>query len=123
MSISYSDTVMFAAIAALAINYMLLRLPQWDQRPVLFWLVQFVNLIAGCWLIAYGIPDLRQDADIGNKMFGLLFCFHIVSNNRRLQQRRRENRNDQRADDDDQRERIRSALRAAEDTQDGSERP
>lgn len=123
MSISYSDTVMFAAIGALAINYMLLRLPGWHQRPVLFWLVQLVNLLAGFWLFAFGIPDLRESADIGNKMFGLLFFFHIVSNNRRLQRRRREQRAEQRGDDDAQRERIRSALRAADADQEGFDSP
>ncbi|MFT4977357.1 MAG: hypothetical protein ACI8S6_003262 [Myxococcota bacterium] len=115
MSLGYSDIVMFTAIGALAINYALVRIPGWADRPWLFWSVQLINLLAGAWMFSSGIPDLKGTADIANKMFGLLFFFHIVSNNRRLQRHRRNSRVEADSSDDARRAKIRAALRAGED--------
>ena len=105
---------MFSTIAVLAINHVLARLPGWLERRVLFWGVQLLNLGMGAWMFGLGIPDLRNTADIANKMLGLLFFFHIVTNNMRLQRHRKQS-NQQRTDNEQQqRERIRAALHAAE---------
>lgn len=114
MTLSASDAIMFTAIGALAINYALLRIPGWQRRPLLFWSVQLLNLAAGAYLFGVGIPDLRETADIANKMFGLLFFFHIVSNNRRLQKAQKADRQSAPQQDDERKAQIRAALRAAE---------
>jgi len=116
MSLSYSDLLLFGAVAGLAVNYAVLRIPGW-HRPWLFWPVQALNLVVGAWLFGVGIPELRDTADIGNKMLGLLFFFHIVTNNKRLQKQRRQDRGTQAADDA-RRAEIRAALRAAEPSDD-----
>lgn len=109
-----SDLILFAAVAVLAGNHAVLRVPGWVERVWLFWSVQLLNLGAACYLIAVGIPEFRGTMTIANWMLGLLFIFHTVSNNRRLQ-RAIKGRRRSAADEDEQRARIRAALKAGEE--------
>lgn len=116
MSLSPSDALLFGAIAVLATNHVLTRLPGWTERRWLFWLVQILNLLVGSWMFGVGVPDLKSTADIANKMLGLLFFFHIVTNNLRLQKQQRRLRQQTDQGEDQQRARIRAAMQAAETT-------
>lgn len=110
-----SDLILFAAVAVLASNHALLRIPGWVERVWLFWLVQLLNLGAACYLIVMGIPEFRGTMAIANWMFGLLFIYHTVSNNRRLQRAMKAGRQRSAADEEEHRARIRAAIKAGEE--------
>ncbi|MDG1483510.1 MAG: hypothetical protein P8R54_28220 [Myxococcota bacterium] len=110
-----SDIILFSAVAVLACNHAVLRLPGWLDRMWLFWGVQLLNLSASCYLLGFGIPEFRANLAVANWMFGLLFIFHIVSNNRRLQRERADRQRRSGSEQTAHQEQIRAALRAGEE--------
>ena len=109
-----SDVLLFSVIGVLATNQVLLRLPRWDQRMWVFWPLQSINLLVGCSLLIWGLPDLQEIAPFANWMLGLLFLFHVVSHNLRLQRARRDHRGTQSDAEAARHEQIRAALLAGE---------
>jgi hypothetical protein len=112
--VTQSDLILFAAVAVLAGNHAVLRMPGWLERVWLFWLIQALNLAAACYLIVFGIPEFRTNLAVANWMLGLLFVFHAVSNNRRLQRELTARKRDA-AGEAARRDRIRAALKADEE--------
>ncbi|MFT5685641.1 MAG: hypothetical protein ACI8RZ_006595 [Myxococcota bacterium] len=110
-----SDLILFSAIAVLAGNHAVLRIPGWSERMWLFWGIQALNLSAACYLIAFGIPEFRSNLAVANWMLGLLFIFHTVSNNRRFQRERGQRGRRSVKEDEVHQERIRAALKAGEE--------
>ena len=110
-----SDLILFAAVAVLAGNHAVLRIPGWVERVWMFWSIQLLNLGAACYLIAVGIPEFRGTMTVANWMLGLLFIFHAVSNNRRLQRAMKAGRRRSAADEEAHHARIRAALKAGEE--------
>ncbi|MEL6347435.1 MAG: hypothetical protein AAFV53_30245 [Myxococcota bacterium] len=110
-----SDIMLFSAIGGLVLNHVILRLPSWDQRMWLFWMLQILNIAAASLLLVKGIPDFRETLPIANWMLGLLFIFHGVTNNQRLQKAWMEQRAARRSTDSDRHAAIRAALRAGDD--------
>lgn len=109
------DAVLLAVVAVLASNHVLVRLPGWQRRPVVFWLAQLANLAAAVFVMAVGIPGLHGDLTIFNWVFGLLFVVRIVQNNQRYSAARREAREADAQDDDARRAAILAALEAGEE--------
>ena len=109
-----SDLILFAIVAVLAGNHVVLRLPGWVERTWLFWSVQALNISAACYLLAIGIPEFRDNLTIANWMLGLLFIFHTVGNNRRLQRSKAAHKRHS-AGTKAKKERIRAALKAGEE--------
>ena len=79
-----TDVVLFGAVALMVVNNVVVRLPGWDRRPWMFWPVQAMNLGAGVYLLAFGVPGFEGPLRIANWMLGLLFIWHTISNNNRL---------------------------------------
>ena len=82
---TYSDALLFGMVAIMAINYVATRWPNWEDRPVIFWLAQLANLAAATFLFYEGIPEFKGDLAVVNILLGALFIFHILQNNRRYQ--------------------------------------
>ena len=77
------DWLFFAVVAALGTNHVILRLPGWEQRPLLFWLVQGLNLGAAVFLLTAGLPGFDGDLQVVNYVIALLFVIRTVQNNNR----------------------------------------
>ena len=82
---SESDIILFGMIIVMAVNFFMLRLPQWEDRRWLFYGCQSLNIAACAFMFLKGIPDFHGQLDIVNIMVGLLFIYHAISNNNRLQ--------------------------------------
>ena len=108
-----SDLILFAAVAVLACNHAILRIPGWLERLWLFWLVQALNVSAACYMLLVGIPEFQGQLVVANWMLGLLMIWHTVSNNRRLQRARTRDRQANGASD--RKAQIRAALQAGEE--------
>lgn len=107
--------ILLGVVALLAINRFLVWLPGWHERRAVFWGVQVVNLLAACFMVVSGIPDLPGMLKYANWVVALIFIFHIVQNNSRLVTARAEARKGSGPDADRKRERIQAALRAGEE--------
>ncbi len=108
-----ADWVFFAVVVTLATNHVLVRLPGWERRTVLFWGVQLLNIACASWLLAFGLPGFDGNLTIVNWVVGLLFMVRTVQNNGRWSEARRSRRSA--GDEDETRARIRAALRAGDD--------
>ncbi|MBM75045.1 MAG: hypothetical protein CMK59_06575 [Proteobacteria bacterium] len=82
---TFSDALLFGMVAVMAINYVATRWPNWENRPVVFWLAQLANLTAATYLFYEGIPEFQGELAVVNVLIGALFIFHILQNNRRYQ--------------------------------------
>lgn len=108
------DAILLAVVGVLAANHVVVRVPGWERRPILFWGAQALNLIAAIYVMAAGIPGLDGPLRIFNWVFGLLFVVRIVQNNQRYGDARREASRAHSDGDEERKERIRAALRAGE---------
>ena len=107
-----ADWVFFAVVATLAINHLLVRLPGWERRTLLFWLVQAMNVACASWLFTVGLPDFEGNLSVVNWVVGLIFLVRAVQNNGRWSEARRAARTGQ--PEDDTKAQIRAALQAGE---------
>lgn len=76
-------------VVILASNRFLVRIPDWENRPRVFWTVQFINFLGACFMAGWGIPALEWPASLANYILALLFVFHVVQNNSRWTEARR----------------------------------
>ena len=106
------DWILFAVVGTLATNHVLIRLPGWEQRAWLFWLVQLMNLGASGYLLAAGLPGFTDNLTVVNYVLALLFIVRTVQNNNRWGKRARGAAGG--ADDDSRKAAIREALRRGE---------
>ncbi|RME24042.1 MAG: hypothetical protein D6798_12185 [Deltaproteobacteria bacterium] len=109
-----STAILLAAVAILAGNRLVLSLPGWHRRRVVFWGLQLVNLAAACFMIVYGVPDLRGLAFYANWVIALLFMLHIVQNNSRYVAAHKAARARTEAEDGQRRQAVLQALRRGE---------
>ena len=82
---TFSDALLFGMVAIMGINYVATRWPNWENRPVVFWLAQLANLAGATYLFYEGIPEFQGELAVVNVLIGALFIFHILQNNRRYQ--------------------------------------
>lgn len=75
--------ILLGAVGVMAANRLVLMLPGWHERRLLFWGIQLLNLAAACFMIVHGVPELRGLARYANWVIALLFMLHIVQNNSR----------------------------------------
>lgn len=106
------DWILFAVVGTLATNHVLIRLPGWEQRAWLFWLVQLMNLGASAYLLAAGLPGFTDNLTVVNYVLALLFIVRTVQNNNRWGKRDRGAAGG--SDDDARKAAIREALRRGE---------
>jgi hypothetical protein len=109
---TFADWVFFAVMATLATNSVLVRLPNWEQRNLLFWSVQLLNIACASWVLAVGLPGFKGNLEVVNWVIGLLFLVRTVQNNGQWNKARRARLRG--AEDDDTKAKIRAALRAGE---------
>jgi hypothetical protein len=107
-----ADWVFFAVVATLATNHVLVRLPGWEGRHVLFWFVQLLNIACASWVLAFGLPGFDGNLTIVNWVVGLIFMVRAVQNNGRWSAARQRSGSD--TEEDDARAKIRAALRAGD---------
>jgi len=107
-----ADWVFFAVVATLATNHVLVRLPGWERRTLLFWLVQAMNVGCASWVLAYGLPGFTGNLEVVNWVVGLIFLVRAVQNNGRWTKARRALKEG--GSDDEEKARIRAALQAGE---------
>ena len=107
-----ADWVFFAIVATMATNHVIVRLPGWERRTMLFWLVQLLNVGCASWVLAFGLPGFEGKLEVVNWVLGLIFITRAVQNNGRWSEARAAGRTAH--DDDEAREQIRAALRAGE---------
>lgn len=88
-------TLLLVVVAILGLNHMVLRIPGWHQRRVVFWALQLLNLVAAVLLMAVGIPGFAGATKAINWVLGLLLILHIVTNNGRLVQAHRDEMEDE----------------------------
>ena len=112
---TFADWVFFAVVAVLATNHVLVRLPGWERRTLVFWSVQALNIACASWMLAVGLPGFDGNLAVFNWVVGLLFIIRAVQNNGRWSEARQSNRSA--GEDDDARARIRAALRAGDDAE------
>jgi len=115
--VDLGTAILLGVVALLAINRFLLALSGWHERRAVFWGVQVLNLLAACFMVVYGIPDLPGMLKYANWLVALIFIFHIVQNNSRLVSARAEARKAGSEANEQERERLRAALRAGEEEQ------
>lgn len=106
------DWILFAVVGALATNHVLIRLPGWQGRAWLFWLVQLMNLVAAGYLVGVGLPGFTGNLGVVNYVMALLFVVRAVQNNNRWGKRGRAATDA--AAGDARKEAIREALRKGE---------
>lgn len=106
------DWILFAVVSVLATNHVLIRLPGWQKRAWLFWLVQLLNLSAAGFLLVEGLPGFSGTLSVVNYVLALLFVVRAVQNNNRWGRRGKDGL---RSDEADSRKAaIRAALRRGE---------
>lgn len=101
------DWIFFGIVATLGVNHVLVRLPGWERRLVLFGVVQLLNVGCASWVMSMGLPGFDGDLAVVNWVVGLLFIVRAVQNNSRWSEARKQAR---RADPMDARK---AAIRAA----------
>jgi hypothetical protein len=106
------DWILFAVVGALATNHVLIRLPGWQDRAWMFWLVQLMNLVAAGFLVGVGLPGFSGNLAVVNYVMALLFIVRAVQNNNRWGKRARAHAGVE--DADARKEAIREALRRGE---------
>ena len=109
------DAVLLGLVAVLAANHVVVRLPGWERRGWIFWLIQIANLASTVYLVGVGIPGLTGDIRIFNYVLALLFTFRTVQNNRRWGDARRNHRAGGATAAAAKRASIEAALRAGDD--------
>jgi hypothetical protein len=72
-----TNVILVALVVVLALNYVLVRIPGWEQRRLPYWAVQTVDVAMVVYLVAVGVPDLQRVADW---FLALLFVYHAVQN-------------------------------------------
>ena len=83
----FSTTILFAVAALLGLNHLVFRIPGWERRRVMFWLVQLLNLSGAIGVLIWGLPGFDASAATAIKwVLGLLLILHIITNNQRLVQ-------------------------------------
>jgi len=108
------DIILFAVIGVLAGNYVVTRLPRWEERMWLFWLQQGLNFGVLLFLVIEGIPDIPGPFGIFNYVFALLFMMRVIQNNTRLTRARQESREVKRDVVDEKRAALAAALARGE---------
>lgn len=78
-----ADWILFLVVGTLATNHILVRLPGWQDRAWLFWLVQAANVAAAGYLVGWGLPGFDGDLAMVNYVIALLFVIRAVQNNNR----------------------------------------
>ena len=124
---TFSDALLFGMVAVMAINYVATRWPNWEDRPLVFWIAQLANLAAATFLFYEGIPEFQGELAVVNILLGALFIFHILQNNRRyqkvLQSRRAEWKAEQQAILSKELERIEAERQQAASSPENLEQP
>ncbi len=111
------DGILFAVVAIMAGNYLVMRLPGFERRLWLFWLFQGLNLGLIIFLLVEGIPGLEGPIRVFNYIFALLMMLRIVQNNSRFTRVQAELRDAEKAAAGDKEQALKAALergRAAE---------
>jgi hypothetical protein len=111
---SPSDALLLGLVGLLVFNNFLLRLPAWLHRAWLFWPCQVLNLLAGIYLMAVGIPGFEGSLGVVNWVIGLLFLWHVIQNNGRLVEAKRAAAAQREGEEDARRKAISAALQAGE---------
>ncbi|MEC7949305.1 MAG: hypothetical protein VX265_17185 [Myxococcota bacterium] len=106
------DWILFAVVSVLATNHVLIRLPGWQQRAWLFWLVQLLNMSAAGVLLLEGLPGFSGNLSVVNYVLALLFVVRAVQNNNRWGRRGQDGRQSDEADE--RKAAILAALRRGE---------
>jgi hypothetical protein len=108
------DWILFAVVGALATNHLLVRLPNWETRAWMFWLVQLSNLCVVVYVLAIGLPGFDGSLRVVNWVFGLLFVIRMVQNNNRWGKTRLARRKTVSDADDAKKTALTNALRRGE---------
>ena len=77
------DWIFFGIVATLAVNHLIVRLPGWERRVVLFGIVQALNIGCASWVMSVGLPGFDEQLAVVNWVVGLLFIVRAVQNNSR----------------------------------------
>jgi hypothetical protein len=112
--IDLSTRILLSIALLLGLNNAVVRLPFLQDRVLLFWAVQFIDLGVCIALLVIGIPGF-EDMPAISYMLGLLFLLHVAQNLRWRAQRRREQAPDE--DVEARRSAIRDALGEDPDAQ------
>ena len=83
------DWIFFGIVATLAVNHVLVRLPGWERRLMLFGIVQALNIGCASWVLAIGLPGFEGQLAVVNWVVGLLFIVRAVQNNSRWSKARK----------------------------------
>jgi hypothetical protein len=106
------DWIFFGILATLAVNHLLVRLPGWERRVVLFAIVQALNIGCASWVLALGLPGFDGQLTVVNWVVGLLFIVRAVQNNGRWTKARKATRDTDPMED--RKAEIRAALERGE---------
>jgi len=79
------DTTILLGVAGLFIvNHVLVMVPQWHRRRMLFYGVQLLNFAMACFLARWGAPGFNEKGmRVVNWMLMALVLYHVVQNNSR----------------------------------------
>ncbi len=77
------DWIFFGIVATLAVNHLLVRIPGWERRTLLFLAVQALNVGCASWVLAVGMPGFEGQLAVVSWVVGLLFIVRAVQNNSR----------------------------------------
>jgi len=83
------DWIFFGIVATLAVNHLLVRIPGWEHRTLLFLVVQALNIGCASWVLAMGMPGFDGQLAVVNWVVGLLFIVRAVQNNSRWNKARK----------------------------------
>jgi hypothetical protein len=79
-----STNFILAVAALLGLNRLIFHTPGWENRRMIFWGLQILNLTVIVALIAIGIPGFTGAAKAIDWVLALLLVHHVVTNNGRL---------------------------------------
>lgn len=71
--------VLFAVVALIAINQVMMRLGALKGRLWFFWTIQLVNVVTGSLVLWYGLPGFEAVRPV-SYVIALLFFFRTVQN-------------------------------------------
>jgi hypothetical protein len=123
--VDLSTTVLFALVAMLGFNQLLMRIPALESRSLLFWPLQVLNLVLGVGVLVMGLPGFEHAPAI-NWIVGLLFIMHVAQNLRIRSDREHRSRRaeiDAMKREEHQRRRDRDRAEAATDASSGDDAP
>jgi len=72
-------TVLLALVTMLALNQVVVRIESLEKREYVFWPLQFIDLLAGCGILIFGLPGFSNAPAI-SWVVGLLFIMHVAQN-------------------------------------------